>query len=46
MTKQIDEERSFEISEERMKSVSANLALYSFLNVIAVGLLFYIVSTN
>ena len=46
VTKQIDEERSFEISEERMKSVSANLALYSFLNVIAVGLLFYIVSTN
>jgi hypothetical protein len=44
--KQKDEERSFEISEERMKSVSANLALYSFLNVIAVGLLFYIVSTN
>lgn len=41
-----DEERTFEISEERMKSVSANLALYSFLNVIAVGLLFYIVSTN
>lgn len=46
VTRQNDEERSFEISEERMKSVSANLALYSFLNVIAVGLLFYIVSTN
>jgi hypothetical protein len=46
VSKQIDEERTFEISEERMKSVSANLALYSFLNVIAVGLLFYIVSTN
>jgi len=46
VTNQIDGERSFEISEERMKSVSANLALYSFLNVIAVGLLFYIVSTN
>jgi hypothetical protein len=44
--KQIDEERSLEISEERMRSVSANLTLYSFLNVIAVGLLFYIVSTN
>lgn len=44
--KQINEERSLEISEERMKSVSANLTLYSFLNVIATGLLFYIVSTN
>jgi hypothetical protein len=42
----VDERRAFEISEERTKSVSANLALYSFLNVIAVGLLFYIVSTN
>ena len=41
-----DEMRSFEVSEERTRSVSANLALYSFLNVIAVGLLFYIVSTN
>jgi len=41
-----DEQRSMEISEERVKSVSANLAMYSFLNVIAVGLLFYIVSTN
>lgn len=39
-------ERTLEISEQRMKSVSANLSLYSFLNVIAVGLLFYIVSTN
>jgi hypothetical protein len=45
VTTEKDEERSFEISEERTKSVSANLALYSFLNVIAVGLLFYIVST-
>lgn len=42
----IDVERTLEISEQRMKSVSANLSLYSFLNVIAVGLLFYIVSTN
>lgn len=41
-----DLERTLEISEQRMKSVSANLSLYSFLNVIAVGLLFYIVSTN
>lgn len=41
-----DAERTLEISEQRMKSVSANLSLYSFLNVIAVGLLFYIVSTN
>ena len=42
----IDEQRVFDISEEKNKSVSANLSLYSFLNVIAVGLLFYIVSTN
>uniref|UniRef100_A0A6C0K9L8 Uncharacterized protein n=1 Tax=viral metagenome TaxID=1070528 RepID=A0A6C0K9L8_9ZZZZ len=42
----VDAERAFKISEQRMKSVSANLSLYSFLNVIAVGLLFYIVSTN
>lgn len=41
-----DEQRTFEISEEKMKSVSANLALYSFLNVIAIGLLFYIVSSK
>ena len=41
-----DGQRAFEISEEKMKSVSANLALYSFLNVIAVGLLFYIVSSK
>jgi len=42
----VDEQRAFDISEEKMKSVSANLALYSFMNVIAIGLLFYIVSTN
>ena len=42
----IDEQRAFDLSQEKTKSVSANLALYSFLNVIAVGLLFYIVSTN
>jgi hypothetical protein len=42
----IDEKRTFEISEERLRSVSANLALYSFLNVIAVGLLFYIVCSK
>jgi hypothetical protein len=41
-----DVERSLQISEQRIESVSANLSLYSFLNVIAVGLLFYIVSTN
>lgn len=42
----IGEQRAFDLSEEKTRSVSANLALYSFLNVIAVGLLFYIVSTN
>ena len=42
----VDEQRAFEISDEKIKSVSANLALYSFMNVIAIGLLFYIVSTN
>jgi hypothetical protein len=41
-----DQQRTFELSEEKMKSVSANLALYSFLNVIAIGLLFYIVSSK
>lgn len=41
-----DEQRAFEISDEKIKSVSANLSLYSFLNVIAVGLLFYIVSIH
>jgi hypothetical protein len=41
-----DVQRAFDISEEKIKSVSANLALYSFMNVIAIGLLFYIVSTN
>lgn len=45
-TVSVDEQRAFDISEEKMKSVSANLALYSFMNVIAIGLLFYIVSTN
>ena len=42
----VNVERTLEISEQRMQSVSANLSLYSFLNVIAVGLLLYIVSTN
>lgn len=42
----VDEQRAFDISNERMSSVSANLALYSFLNIIAAGLLLYIVSTN
>jgi hypothetical protein len=41
-----DLQRSYEISVENNKSVSANLSLYSFLNVIAIGLLFYIVSAN
>jgi len=41
-----DVKRSFEISVENNKSISTNLALYSFLNVIAVGLLFYIVSAK
>jgi hypothetical protein len=41
-----DIQRSYEISVENNKSVSANLSLYSFLNVIAIGLLFYIVTAK
>jgi len=41
-----DLKRNYETSLENNKSVSANLALYSFLNIIAVGLLFYIVSAK
>ena len=41
-----DVKRSFDVSVEKIKGVSSNLALYSFLNVIAVGLLFYIVSAK
>jgi hypothetical protein len=41
-----DIQRSYEISIENNKSMSANLSLYSFLNVIAIGLLFYIVTAK
>jgi hypothetical protein len=41
-----DIKRKYDISVEKNKGVSANLALYSFLNVVAVGLLFYIVSAK
>jgi len=41
-----DIKRNYDISVEKNKGVSANLALYSFLNVVAVGLLFYIVSAK
>ena len=41
-----DVKRNYEASLENNKSVSANLALYSFLNIVAVGLLFYIVSAK
>ena len=42
----LETKRSYDISIENNKSVSANLSLYSFLNVIAVGLLFYIVTAK
>jgi hypothetical protein len=46
-TKQYSEiKRNYDVSVEKNKSVSANLALYSFLNIVAVGLLFYIVSVK
>ena len=41
-----DLKRNFDISVQKGKSVSANLALYSFLNIVAAGLLFYIVSVK
>jgi len=41
-----DIKRNYDISVEKTKSVSSNLAIYSFLNVVAVGLLFYIVSVK
>jgi hypothetical protein len=41
-----DLQRNFDISVQKNKSVSANLALYSFLNIVAAGLLFYIVSVE
>jgi hypothetical protein len=41
-----DLKRNYEVSVENNKSVSANLTLYSFLNIVAVGLLFYIVSVK
>jgi len=41
-----DIKRNYDVSVENNKSVSANLALYSFLNIVAVGLLFYIVSVK
>jgi hypothetical protein len=41
-----DVKRSFDISVEKIKGVSSNLALYSFLNIVAIGLLFYIVSAK
>jgi hypothetical protein len=37
--------RTFEVSEQENRSVNNYLSLYGFLNVVAVGLLFYIVST-
>jgi hypothetical protein len=41
-----DIKRNYDVSVEKNKGVSANLALYSFLNIVAVGLLFYIVSVK
>ena len=38
--------RNYDISVEKIKGVSSNLALYSFLNIFAIGLLFYIVSAK
>jgi len=41
-----DVKRNYDISVEKVKGVSSNLALYSFLNIVAIGLLFYIVSAK
>ena len=38
--------RTYDVTIENNKAASANLSLYSFLNVIAVGLLFYIVTAK
>ena len=38
--------RNFDISVENNRGISTNLTLYSFLNIVAVGLLFYIVSAK
>jgi hypothetical protein len=38
--------RNYQVSQEKNKSVNAYLSLYGFLNVVAIGLLFYIVSVK
>jgi cell fate (sporulation/competence/biofilm development) regulator YlbF (YheA/YmcA/DUF963 family) len=38
--------RNYEVSQEKNRSVNAYINLYGFLNVVAIGLLFYIVSSK
>ena len=38
--------RNYQVSQEKNKSMNAYMNLYGFLNVVAVGLLFYIISTK
>jgi hypothetical protein len=38
--------RNYEVSQEKNRSINTYINLYGFLNVVAIGLLFYIVSTK
>jgi len=38
--------RNYQVSQEKNKSMNAYLNIYGFLNVMAIGLLFYIISAK